>query len=142
MNKPIVRDWMSAKVVTVTPQVTLVDAYHLMKTKGIRRLPVVMNGGQLVGMLTLNDVRKVAPLGKINLLESNDMLAHTKVSWVMTREVVTITADALISEAARLLFEHQFGGLPVVDGEQLIGIITESDLFRVLMLETEEEVAA
>jgi acetoin utilization protein AcuB len=68
--------------------------------------------------------------------EANDLLANLKVSEIMTRKLQTIHQQASIGEAAQILLENKFSGLPVVDeAGQLVGIITESDIFRLVVSE-------
>jgi acetoin utilization protein AcuB len=94
-----------------------------------------MEDGRLVGILTINDIRSAVPIGQYQLVEQNQRMAEISVDDVMTRHPITIGKDASVGEAAEILFENKIGGLPVIEGGQLIGIITESDLFRLVMIE-------
>jgi CBS domain-containing protein len=136
MDKTFVSQWMTAHPVTVAPTALIVDAYHMMKEHHIRRLPVV-EGSELVGIVTLTDVRGAAPLGMPDMLEINYVLSQIKVERVMSRKVITVEADAPVQEAARLLLEHKFGGLPVVKDNKLVGIISEADIFRLVIQQAE-----
>ena len=127
-----VSEWMTPNPYTIGSHSYIVEAYHLMKEHHIRRLPVV-DDHELVGIVTLSDVRGAAPLGMPDMLEINYVLAQIKVERVMTRKVITVDADAPITEAARLLLEYKFGGLPVVQEGQLVGIISEADIFRMVI---------
>lgn len=140
MDKTPVSQWMTPHPFTIAPNAFIVDAYHIMKEHRIRRLPVV-EGAKLVGIVTLSDVRGAAPLGIPDMLEINYVLSQIKVERVMSRKVITVEADAPVKEAARLLLEHKFGGLPVVKDGELVGIISEADIFR-LVIQQEENLPA
>ena len=131
MKRNFVRDWMTPDPITIKPKATLPEAHRIMKEKNIRRLPVVDNG-HIVGILTLGDVREAGPSDatSLSVFELNYLLAQLTVDKIMSRHPKTIQADATIFEAARLMLEHKIGGLPVVEDNRLIGIITESDIFR------------
>jgi len=130
----IVRNWMSKKVLTVEPRTPIAEAYRLMKEKRVRRLPVVERG-RLVGIVTLGDVREASPSSatSLSIWELNYLWAQLTVDRVMKTRLVTISPEATIRDAARLMLEHRIGGLPVVEGSEIVGIITESDIFRMLV---------
>ena len=134
MKYRLVADWMSHDPSTVSPDTTLLDAYQIMRSYDIRRLPVTQDE-RLVGILTLSDIRSVVHLGLFSDPQETDMLATTPVSEVMTPHPLTIAPDESVAKAARIMYENKFGGLPVVKAGRLVGIITESDLFRVVMVE-------
>lgn len=137
MKQELVKDWMTRNVVTISPDTTLPEAHRLMTDKGIRRLPVVEHG-RLVGIVTRGDVRGAEPSGatSLSIWEVNYLLAKLKVGEIMTVQPATIAPDDTIGEAARLMLEKKISGLPVVDAEGKIqGIITESDIFRLVMQE-------
>lgn len=138
MKKISVRDWMTPNPITIDPKTTIPEAHKLMKQSRIRRLPVVENG-KVVGILTLGDIREASPSDatSLSIFELNYLLARLTVDRVMTRDPLCIDANATIREAARLLLENKIGSLPVLDGDKLVGIITESDIFRVLVQEFE-----
>ena len=138
MKKLSVRDWMTPNPITIDPKTTIPEAHKLMKQSRIRRLPVVENG-KVVGILTLGDIREASPSDatSLSIFELNYLLARLTVDRVMTRDPICIAANATIREAARLLLENKIGSLPVLDGDKLVGIITESDIFRVLVQEFE-----
>ncbi len=138
MRKTQVRDWMTPNPITIDPKTTLPEAHKLMKECHIRRLPVV-DHGKVVGILTLGDVREASPsdASSLSIFELNYLLAKLNVESIMTRDPITIAPTATIREAAQLMLEHKIGGVPVVEDEKLVGIITESDIFRVLVQEPE-----
>ncbi len=134
MDRYTVRDWMTTNPVTITPQTSLADAHRLMKQKKVRRLPV-MDNGKLVGIVALSDVLEAEPsqATTLSIYELNYLLAELKVEKIMKKPVITVTPDTSIRDAANLMLTHKIGGLPVVDGDQLVGIITESDIFRMIV---------
>ncbi|WP_374687746.1 CBS domain-containing protein [Promineifilum sp.] len=137
MKKELVKDWMSTEVVTITPDTTLPEAHQIMTNEEIRRLPVVDSDGRLVGIVTIGDVRSAepSPATSLSIWEMNYLLSTLKVEKIMTTTPWTITAEATIGEAARMMLEHRVSGLPVVDEEHhVIGIITESDIFSMVVL--------
>jgi CBS domain-containing protein len=104
---------------------------------GIRRLPVVTDG-HLVGIVTLGDLREArpSPATSLSIYELNYLLAQLTVGQVMTHNPYTVRQDTPIQEAARIMLDHKIGGLPVVeDDDKVVGIITESDIFRMLISE-------
>ena len=135
METMVVKDWMTKNVVTATTHTTLPDAHKLMKEHKIRRLPVLDDHGHLVGIITRGDVREASPSDAttLSIYELNYLLAKLTVDKIMTKNPVTVTSDTLVKEAARLMLEHKIGGLPVVENSKVVGIITESDIFRVMV---------
>ena len=138
MTTAPVRSWMTEKVITITPQTTLPEAQRIMLEYKIRRLPVVKSG-KLVGIVTLGDIREAKPSDAttLSISELNYLMDRLTAKDFMTPNLITITPDATIAEAARLMVEHKIGGLPVVENGKLVGIITETDLCRLLMLQPE-----
>jgi CBS domain-containing protein len=126
-----VRDYMTRDVTTISPNQTLPEAHDLMRKYKIRRLPVV-DDGQLVGILTLGDVREAgaSDATSLSIFELNYLLARLKISEIMTRDPLTVSPETGLAEAAKLMLHHKIGGLPVLEGHSLVGIITESDIFR------------
>jgi acetoin utilization protein AcuB len=138
-----VSDWMTPNPITVDLTTTLPEAHKLMKECHIRRLPVV-DRGRVVGILTLGDIREASPSSatSLSIFELNYLLAKLNVEKIMTRDPITIAPGATVREAAQVMLEHKIGGLPVVENEKLVGIITESDIFRVLAQEPDPAPAA
>lgn len=119
----LVRDYMSASPITIGLDEDYDAAFEIMERKDLHHLPVVNSDGQVVGILTRRDLQLAARY-------FHEMPAE--VSEVMHAPVVTIAPDANLSTAADLMTEDRIGGLPVVDGRHLVGMITETDLFRAL----------
>lgn len=145
MKQELVKVWMTRNVLTAQPDTTLPEAHQLMMDSNIRRLPVVEKNGRLVGIVTLGDVRGAQPseASSLSIWEMNYLLANLKLKKIMTPDPITIGPEATIGEAARLMLDNKVSGLPVVaeDG-QLQGIITESDIFSMVVLHEWEEVYA
>ncbi len=137
MSKALVRDWMSADVITIGPEMTLPEAHQLMAREEIRRLPVVDKSGQLIGIVSLGDVRSAepSPATSLSIWELNYLLSTLTIGKIMTANPFTISPDATLGEAARMMLEHRVSGLPVVDETRhVVGIITESDIFAMVVL--------
>lgn len=134
MKDQLVQDWMTRDPVTITSDTALPYAHRLMQDHKIRRLPVVEEG-VLVGIITLGDIREAEPSDatSLSIFELNYLLAKLPVSDIMTPDPITVTPITTIARAAQLMLEHKVGGLPVVDRGKLVGIITESDIFRLLV---------
>ena len=143
MKHLLVKDWMKTNVYTASPGTPMMEAHQLMREKGIRRMPVVKDKGKLVGIITRSDVRQAEPSGAttLNVWEINYLLARLKVKDIMSKDVITVRPDDTIKEAAILMHDNQIGALPVVNGKkELVGILTESDIFRVLISWFNDEV--
>ncbi|MEA2574835.1 MAG: acetoin utilization protein AcuB [Chloroflexia bacterium] len=131
----LVGEWMSSPVEVVTPETPVADAYNTMMQKGIRRLPVVKDG-QLVGIVTIGDLREArpSPATSLSIYELNYLLTKLTVGQVMTHDPYRVQTGSSIQDAARIMLRHKIGGLPVVnDQSQVVGVITESDIFRMLI---------
>lgn len=121
-----VRDWMSSPAMMVAPFVSAAGALQLMEKRGFRRLPVVEEG-RLVGILTKSDL--LAALGG----ELPSRRAEEKtVAEIMTRDPLTVAPEQTLETAAQLMLEKKISGLPVVEAGRVVGILTESDIFRAL----------
>ncbi len=131
----LVRMWMSDEVITASPELPIMEARELMKEHNIRRLPVVDKRGRLIGIVTQGDIQEASPSDAttLSIWELNYLLARITVEEIMTRDVITITPDTPVEEAALLMRERKVGGLPVVEDGKLVGIITESDIFEVMI---------
>lgn len=107
--------------ITTTENASISDAIELMKINSIRHLPVVSEGNHLVGFVTLADLKQ-------GLLPS--LLGDISLSDLMIKDPIVIDPDSDIETAARLIYKHKIGGIPVVKNNQLVGIITETDILR------------
>lgn len=134
-NNVKVKDWMTVDVITTSGFTSISEAHRIMSEKAIRRLPVV-DDGKLVGLVSIGDVREASPSDAttLSIWELNYLWAQLTVEKVMTRNTITVTPDMPILDAAELMLEHKISGLPVLDESgKLKGIITESDIFRMLV---------
>lgn len=137
MKKELVRNWMTQDVITVKPQTSLPEAHQIMMDEEIRRLPVVDDKNNLVGIVTLGDVRgaQPSPATTLSIWELNYLLSSLSVEKIMTPQPMTIGPDATIGDAARTMLEHRVSGLPVINKDgKLAGIITESDIFSMVVI--------
>lgn len=125
---------MNRPVISVSPETTVNDALHLMRTEHIRRTPVVSHG-KLVGIVSMKDLLNASPSNAttLSVWELNYLLSKLKVEQIMTREVFTVSEDTPIEEAARIMADQRVGGLPVVRGGEVVGMITETDLFKIFL---------
>ena len=140
MERTRVRDIMTSPAVVVTPDATLPAANALMKERRIRHLPVVENG-RLVGIVSRGDLREASISASINAdqYELHFMLNRLTIGKLMTRKVLTTKPDAAIVDAAEVMTENKVAGLPVIDPEgAVIGIVTESDLLKMLVRKLRE----
>ena len=130
----IVGNRMSQPVVSVSPDMTLPEAFTMMKDKNIRRL-VVVKDGKMVGLVSKNDLEHAMPTKatSLSIWEINYLIDKIKVKDVMQKDVVTTTEDTPIEAAAQLMVEHKISALPVMRNGEVAGIITESDLFRLFI---------
>jgi acetoin utilization protein AcuB len=135
MRLELVKDWMSREVVTVSPETTVLEAGRLMIDRTIRRLPVIEDE-HVTGIVTYGDVRgarAMSPAG-LDVWELSYQLSRLTVREIMTPNPVTISPDDTIGMAAQLMLKYMIGGLPVIDHQsRLAGIITESDIFRLVV---------
>jgi acetoin utilization protein AcuB len=129
--KGFMREKIRKNPITINPNASFFEAQNLIQEKGIRHLPVVDENNRLLGIVTERDIRKAGP-SDVDMLKRQEftyLLKNLKVSAFMTprQKLVTITPDALIEEAVQLMHDHKIGCLPVVEGEKLYGIFTETD---------------
>ena len=129
-----VSDWMTRKVITVSPEDSIAEASKLTKEKGIKHLPVV-HGEKLKGILSDRDIKEYVPTKatSLDVYELHYLLAKTKVKEVMKTKVYTTTPDTPIEEAAMLMRDQKIGCLPVLENNKVVGIISDKDIFKVLV---------
>lgn len=129
-----VSDWMTKKVFTVSPDSSISDAVKLTKEKGIKHLPVV-KGDKIKGLLSDRDIKEYVPSKAtiFDVYELHCQLAKTKVRSVMKTSIFTTSPDTPIEEAALIMLDKNIGCLLVTDRNKLVGIISDRDLFRVLV---------
>ncbi|MGC8970730.1 MAG: CBS and ACT domain-containing protein [bacterium] len=125
---------MTPNPIVIDPETSILDALHIMKENKVRRLPVVAHG-KLVGIVTEKDLRESPSLKatSLSIYELNYLLAKTPVKEVMTKDPITVTPDTTIEEAAVIMRDNQISGLPVVEDGKVVGIVTETDIFDMLV---------
>jgi acetoin utilization protein AcuB len=132
-----VKSKMERNPVTISPDASFYDARKLIREEGIRHLPVVDKKGKLVGIVTDRDIRGVGPSDAtlLSVQEINYLLGKLRVSGFMTpaETLLTVTPDTIIEKAVQLLHDNKIGSLPVVDGNELVGIITETDILELFV---------
>jgi len=130
-----VRDRMAHTPITITGDITVMDALNLMKAKNVRRLPVVNKDGRIVGIVSEKDLlyASPSPVTSLNVWEVREMLHLLTVNKIMNTKVITINEDAPLEDAAVIMSANKISGLPVTRGESLVGIITETDLFKAFL---------
>jgi CBS domain-containing protein len=127
-----VADAMTRDPVTLEPEDTLARALEVMRLHGIRRVPIVLAGG-LVGLLAEGDLKRAQPSTlSADEAEFRRVMEGTPISRIMIDEPVTIDEQTPLLEAVRTLQSNKFGALPVLREGQLCGILTDTDLIRVL----------
>jgi acetoin utilization protein AcuB len=132
----LIRERMTRNPVLCAPDVSVTDAFDLMKKARIRRMPVVDKNGKLVGIVSDKDLLRVTPSTATTLsaYEIPYLLSKVKVSDVMMKKVITVLEDTPIEEAARIMVDNKIGGLPVVnESYAVVGIITETDIFKTFL---------
>lgn len=123
---------MTKNTVCTNPDVSVNDARAIMRREGIGRLPVLDKNNNLVGIVTELDIINASPsaASTLDIYEMNSLLAKLKVEKVMEKDVIVATEDMMVEEAARMMADNHVSGLPVLRNDAVVGIITESDLFR------------
>ncbi|MGV3010184.1 CBS domain-containing protein [Streptococcus thoraltensis] len=129
-----VKDFMTSKVIYVSPDTTVAHASDKMKAQDLRRLPVIEND-RLVGLVTEGTMADATPskATSLSIYEMNYLLNKTKIRDIMIRDVITVSQDASLEDAIYIMMKHKIGVLPVVDNDQLYGIITDRDIFKAFL---------
>lgn len=130
----LVRERMTANPIVVHPETAFDEAFQLLREKKIRRLPVVDQNGNLVGIVVEKDLLRVSPspATSLSIFEIHGLLAKLQIKEVMTKRVITVGEDCPLEEAARIMVEHKIGSLPILRDKKVVGIITETDIFKVM----------
>jgi acetoin utilization protein AcuB len=131
----LVAERMSREPITISRDTPVPDALKLMRDRKVRRLPVIDSKGRPIGIVSEKDLlyASPSPATTLSIYEMQYLLSKIPVSEVMTSRLITVTDGATLEEAARLMIDNQIGGLPVVHGEKLVGIITETDIFKAFL---------
>ena len=131
----LVGERMAHPVITIHPKMPMQDALNLMRQEHVRRFPVVDKRGRLVGIVSEKDLLDASPSDatSLSIYEVNYLLSKITVKEIMSDAVITITEDTPIEEAARIMADNKIGGLPIIREDELVGIITETDLFKIFL---------
>lgn len=129
-----VGDRMSRPVISVSPDAPINDVLAMFKKEHIRRAPVLKDG-KLVGIVSERDLLNATPSSAttLSIWEMHYLISKVKVKDVMSKKVISVDRDTPIEEAARIMADKKIGGLPVVDSDKVVGMITETDLFKVFL---------
>lgn len=130
----LVGERMSKPVITISPETPIAEAMNMMKVEHVRRFPVVKEG-KLVGIVSDKDILNASPspVSTLSIWEMNYLLNRITVNEVMMKNVMTVTEDTPIEQAARIMADNKIGGLPVMRDGGVVGIITETDLFKMFL---------
>ncbi len=131
----LVKERMTRNPITIRPDTPVTEAQAMMKREKIHHLPVLDKDEKLVGIVSEKDLlyASPSPASTLSVYEMTSLLARLKVEKVMSKNVITAAEDVPLEEAARVMADRGIGGLPIVRGTALVGVITESDLFRVFI---------
>ncbi len=131
----IIERRMTRNPVTATPDMSIAEASNLMKQEKVHRLPVLDKDKKLVGILTEKDILYAtpSPASSLSIHEMAYLLSKLTVKKLMSKNVITITKDTTVEEAARMMVDQDLSSLPVLDGDKLIGIVSKSDMFKILL---------
>jgi len=131
----LVSERMTREPITITKETPVPDALKLMRDRKVRRLPVIDAKGRPIGIVSEKDLlyASPSPATTLSIYEMQYLLSKIPVTEVMTSNLITVADDATLEEAARLMIDNQIGGLPVVEGGRLVGIITETDIFKIFL---------
>lgn len=130
----LVGNRMSRPVISLAPDMPIMDALTMMKREHIRRAPVIKDG-RMVGFVSITDLLNASPstATSLSVWELNYLMSKITIKDVMTKNVLTVKEETPIEEAARIMADNKIGGLPVLRGDEVVGIITETDLFKVFL---------
>ena len=126
---------MTKRPITITEDTGIDKALELMHSEKVRRLPVLNKQGQLVGIVSELDLLKASPspATSLSIYELPYLLSRIKMRDIMAKDVITVTEDTPLEEAALIMAENKIGGMPVMRGDKLVGIITETDMFKIFL---------
>lgn len=128
-----VQDCMKIDPIAITPETTYAQAARLLSVKKLQALPVIDKQGQLVGIVTEKDLLDISPVAVLGVHTISDLLSAIRVEEAMTRQVITVQEDDPLEDAARLLVDNKISSLPVMRGDQLVGMVTGLDILRMMM---------
>lgn len=130
----LVKDVMTRNLITIDPETSFTNALKIMRENKIRRLPI-LEGKKLVGIVTEKDILYASPskATTLDVWELHYLLNKLKVKEIMTKNVITVQEDTPIEEAAKIMADNKIGALPVLKEDELVGIVTETDIFKIFL---------
>jgi acetoin utilization protein AcuB len=130
-----VRERMTRTPITITGDITVIDALNLMKAKNVRHLPVLSKDGLIVGIVSEKDLfyASPSPVTSLNVWEVKEMLHLLTVNKIMNEKLIMIDEDSPLEDAAVIMSANKISALPVTREKSLVGIITETDLFKAFL---------
>ena len=128
-----VHECMTVNPITISPKTTYAQASRLLRLKKLHALPVVDKEGQLVGIVTEKNLLDISPVAVLGMHTISDLLSAIAVEEAMTTRVITVQEDYPLEDAARILIDHKIRSLPVMRGDQLVGMVTWIDILRTMM---------
>lgn len=130
----LVGERMSHPIISVTPEIPITTALNIMRQENVRRTPVIKDG-ELIGIISDRDLLNASPspATSLSIWEMNYLISKITVGDVMSKEVFTITTDTPIEHAASIMADNKIGGMPVLKDGKVVGIITETDLFKIFL---------
>jgi acetoin utilization protein AcuB len=125
---------MSRPVISVSPDAPINEVLAMFRKEHIRRAPVMKNG-KLLGIVSERDLLNASPSSAttLSVWELNYLISKVKVKHVMSKKVISVDKDTPMEEAARIMADKKIGGLPVTSAGKVVGIITETDLFKIFL---------
>ena len=131
----IIERRMTRNPVTATPEMTITEAASIMKQEKVHRLPVLDKEHRLIGIISEKDILRSSPssANTLSVHEMSFLLSKLPVKKVMSKNPVIIKKDATVEEAARIMVDQDISCLPVIEDKKLIGIVTKTDLFKLLL---------
>jgi acetoin utilization protein AcuB len=126
---------MSSDPVTISAEAPITEALRVMRENQVRRLPVLDLEGKMQGIVSEKDLlyASPSPATSLSIYEMHYLLSQLQVSELMTTDVISVTPDTPLEEAAIIMTDNKIGGLPVLEDGELVGIITETDIFKVFL---------
>ncbi|HEY89645.1 MAG TPA: CBS domain-containing protein [Thermoflexia bacterium] len=131
----LVKQRMTTHPITITTDTPVSESLSFMRQNNIRRLPVLNKKGELAGIVSEKDLlyASPSPATSLSVYEVGYLLTKLKVKTIMAKDVITVAANAPLEEAARIMVDNKIGGLPVMKDGELVGIITETDIFTTIL---------
>jgi acetoin utilization protein AcuB len=124
---------MIVNPITVSPKATSAEAIRLLQVKKLPALPVVDEAGKLVGIVAKGDLLEVSPAARPRIDTISSLWSTMQIAAAMTKQVITVGENCPLEEAARILVDNKIGSLPVMRGDQVVGLVTRIEILRIMM---------